>query len=176
MDYTIISLFGIVAAEGGWYSSLTDKVKCQNFIEAAIDGLVSALCICLTWDRVHFSCVLRSLPGDSFVDHVEDSMKEDDDACIESAFLGIMTSMASDHLRGQYPVSVRIETIAALTSAIVTSLVPAIISEKDGPKVLAAVPTRILFHPLTCSSVVMYPLICPYWCACSGRCNSSMNF
>jgi hypothetical protein len=64
---------------------------------------------------------------------------------IESAFFGIMASMASNHRRGQYPDNVATETMTASTSTIVMSSGPAIISEKDGPKVLAAVFTRIFF-------------------------------
>jgi hypothetical protein len=92
--------------------------------------------------------------------------------CFESAFFGIITSIASDHLFGQYPVSAVIDTITASISAIATFSVPAMISEKEGPKVLDAVPARIFFQLLMCSSVVVYPVMVAWRFALLGRRNS----
>jgi hypothetical protein len=63
--------------------------------------------------------------------------------CLDAAFFGIITSIASDQRFGQYPVRAGIDTMAASTCAIFSSSAPVMISDNEGPKVLTAVCTFI---------------------------------
>jgi hypothetical protein len=78
MYYLIVALFGVVATEGGRQSSLSGgDVGRENLVEATIDSKVSFLCLYFALGCLYVCCSCGGFIGDSFVQHVEQRMEED---------------------------------------------------------------------------------------------------